>query len=139
MADDSVRFQTCFERREQLDRYRDRFRPGGRHAETHLREQAVLRSVLARVGKIGSAMDLPAGTGRLSPVLAEFAGKVILADASGAMLEVARQDNPGLADRGSRPATMSQFFAEAGAAGLRLVAQETLCPRRPAILCPFEK
>jgi SAM-dependent methyltransferase len=98
-VDDSVQFQSRFHRRQQAIRYRDRFRPGGRHEQMHHREVAVLRSLLARTGKLEIAMDLPAGTGRLTPVLAEHAREVILADASDVMLEVAREDNPSLPAR----------------------------------------
>jgi SAM-dependent methyltransferase len=95
-TNDSVEFQSRFHRRQQAIRYRDRFRPGGRHERMHHREVAILRSLLSRTGKVDVAMDLPAGTGRLTPILAENAKKVILADASDVMLEVAREDNPSL-------------------------------------------
>ncbi len=95
-ANDSVQFQSRFHQRQQAIRYRDRFRPGGKHEQMHHREVAALRSLLSRTGRLQVAMDLPAGTGRLTPVLAEHAGKVILADASEVMLEVAKEDNPSL-------------------------------------------
>lgn len=93
---DSVQFQTRFHQRKQAERYRNRFLPGGKHEQMHHREVAILRNLLSRVGKIDLAMDLPAGTGRLTPILAESASKVILADASDVMLEIAKEDNPSL-------------------------------------------
>jgi ubiquinone/menaquinone biosynthesis C-methylase UbiE len=96
VTNDSVQFQTRFHQRKQAERYRDRFRPGGKHENMHHKEVVILRNLLARAGKLELAMDLPAGTGRLTPILAENATKVILADASDVMLEVAREDNPTL-------------------------------------------
>ncbi len=95
-ANDSVQFQTRFHQRKQAERYRNRFRPGGKHEPMHHKEVAILRTLLAKAGKMDLAMDLPAGTGRLTPILAENARKVILADASDVMLEVAKEDNPTL-------------------------------------------
>ena len=105
-TNDSVQFQTRFHQRKQAIRYRDRFRPGGKHEQMHHREVAILRNLLAKAGKLEVAMDLPAGTGRLTPILAEFASRVILADASDVMLEVAKEDNPTL------PATFMVTSAE---------------------------
>jgi ubiquinone/menaquinone biosynthesis C-methylase UbiE len=96
VTNDSVQFQTRFHQRKQAERYRDRFRPGGKHEHMHHREVTILRNLLAQAGRLDLAMDLPAGTGRLTPILAENATKVILADASDVMLEVAREDNPTL-------------------------------------------
>ncbi len=213
-TNDSARFQTRFHQRQQAIRYRDRFRPGGKREQMHHKEVGILRNLLAQAGKLEVAMDLPAGTGRLTPVLAENARKVILADASDVMLEVAKEDNPtlpamylltsaekidlpdgavdlvfchrflhhinqpqlrkkifaemarvsrryvivsyyaagfrsrikwrarslvGLAGKDSKPATMPQFFAEAAAAGLQVVAQETLRKVPPGVFCLFEK
>lgn len=95
-TNDSVQFQTRFHQRQQAIRYRDRFRPGGKHEQMHHKEVAILRNLLGKAGKMELAMDLPAGTGRLTPVLAEFASRVILADASDVMLEIAKEDNPKL-------------------------------------------
>lgn len=103
---DSAVFQARFQERKRAEQYRDGFRPGGKHEQTHRNEQAALRSLLAGVGPVELAMDLPAGTARLTPVLAEFARRVIVADASDVMLEVARQDNPSL------PADYLQTSAE---------------------------
>lgn len=96
VAKDSVTFQARFQERQRVEHYRDRFRPGGKYEKTHCSEQAALRTLLAAVGPVDLGMDLPAGTGRLTPVLAEFARRVIVADASDVMLEVAREDNPTL-------------------------------------------
>lgn len=105
-ANDSVQFQTRFHQRQQAIRYRDRFRPGGKREQMHHKEVAILRNLLAKAGTLEVAMDLPAGTGRLTPILAEFASRVILADASDVMLEIAKEDNPTL------PATFLVTSAE---------------------------
>lgn len=105
-TDDSTKFQTRFAERKQAIRYRDRFRPGGKREQMHNKEVAILRNLLSKAGKIEVAMDLPSGTGRLTPILAEVASRVILADASDVMLEIAKEDNPTL------PATFMVSSAE---------------------------
>ena len=55
-------------------------------------EHAALRALLDGIGPLSVALDLPSGVGRFSPVLAELADRVILADSSAAMLEVAREE-----------------------------------------------
>jgi ubiquinone/menaquinone biosynthesis C-methylase UbiE len=52
--------------------------------------------MLAGMAHLESALDLPCGTGRLSHVFREVARRVILADSSQVMLEVAREDHPNL-------------------------------------------
>jgi ubiquinone/menaquinone biosynthesis C-methylase UbiE len=88
-------FADRFRTMQQVEHYRDRY-AGGRRARVHHREVASLRSLLARVGPLDSALDMPCGTGRLSSVLAQFAGGIILADQSFNMLSVARKDCPGV-------------------------------------------
>ncbi|MFH1264128.1 MAG: class I SAM-dependent methyltransferase [Planctomycetota bacterium] len=78
-----------------MERYRDRYRTG-RRARTDQRERAVLREVLNGIGRIPVALDLPCGTGRLSPVLAEVSDRIMLADSSPVMLQVAREELPHL-------------------------------------------
>jgi len=85
-------FDQRFSNRAQAERYRDRYKTG-RRAETDQLERAALRELLGGIGRVAVAMDLPSGTGRLSPVLAETADRVILADSSPAMLDVAREDH----------------------------------------------
>lgn len=93
---DSDVFQTRFQERAAVQHYRDRFRPGGKYEQKHNNEASALRTLLSTVGAVDLGMDLPAGTARLTPVLAEFARRVIVADASNVMLEVAKEDNPSL-------------------------------------------
>jgi len=88
-------FDHRFSNRAQAERYRDRYKTGHR-VETDRREREALRELLSGVGRLAVALDLPCGTGRLSPVLAETADRVILADSSPAMLDVAREDHPDL-------------------------------------------
>lgn len=88
-------FAAKFLTREQVYRYRDRFTTG-RRGPVDRAERATLRALLAGIERLEVAMDLPSGTGRLSPILAEHADRVILADASPVMLQVAREDLPDL-------------------------------------------
>ncbi len=92
---DTDAFHARFLTREQALHYRDRYITG-RRARIDGMERAVLRRLLEGIGPLAVALDLPSGTGRLSPVLAEFASRVILADASPQMLEIAREDLPTL-------------------------------------------
>jgi len=55
-------------------------------------ERTALRELLSGIGRLSIALDLPSGVGRFSPVLAEVADRVILADSSPAMLELAREE-----------------------------------------------
>jgi ubiquinone/menaquinone biosynthesis C-methylase UbiE len=86
-------FDERFVTQRQAKRYRDRYKTG-RRVRTDLREKAALREVLENVGSISVALDLPCGSGRLGPVLATVAAKVILADSSTAMLTFAREECP---------------------------------------------
>ena len=88
-------FQSRFESRSQAERYRDRYKTG-RRARMDCMERAALRRLLHGIDDVEVALDLPSGTGRLSPVVAEFAERVILADSSEDMLAVARDDLPDL-------------------------------------------
>jgi SAM-dependent methyltransferase len=97
-ATDVSVFRARFTTREQAERYRDRFGCGQRARKDRM-EREVLRELLATLGPLESALDLPSGTGRLSTVLAEFARQVVQADASLPMLQVARDDHPELGRR----------------------------------------
>ena len=76
--------------RAQAERYRDRFR-GQRRSRVDRLETTAVRELLGALDKLSTALDLPAGTGRLASLLADVAERVILADVSSAMLEVARE------------------------------------------------
>jgi ubiquinone/menaquinone biosynthesis C-methylase UbiE len=91
---DTAKFQDRFLTRQQAERYRDRFR--SRRARIDRVERVALREILAPLGRVAVALDLPSGTGRLAPVLAEVAERLILADGSPVMLELAREDFPTL-------------------------------------------
>lgn len=88
-------FSDRFRTREQVEQYRDRYTTG-RRRRVHLKEVAALKRLLAGVGPVETALDLPCGSGRLSPLLAEVAGRIVMADTSSAMLKVAREDHPDL-------------------------------------------
>ncbi|HUU86097.1 MAG TPA: methyltransferase domain-containing protein [Phycisphaerae bacterium] len=88
-------FQKRFESRRQAERYRDRYKTG-RHARMDRMERAALCELLQGIDKVEVALDLPSGTGRLSPVVAEFAKRIILADSAEDMLAIARDDLPDL-------------------------------------------
>jgi ubiquinone/menaquinone biosynthesis C-methylase UbiE len=86
-----VEFVERFMDRRAAERYRDRYR-SGRHARVNQMEQTALRELLRPVGRLNAAMDLPCGTGRLAAVLRETADRIILADSSPIMLELAREE-----------------------------------------------
>lgn len=88
---DTAVFDKRFATRAQAERYRDRYKTG-RRARMDRLEHTALRALLDGIGRLSVALDLPSGVGRFSPVLAEVADRVILADSSAAMLEVARED-----------------------------------------------
>lgn len=89
VASGDAPFEERFATRSQAEWYRDRFKKG-RRAQTHQRECAALREVLRTTGRVSAALDLPCGTGRLSGILAEASDRIVLADSSPAMLDVAR-------------------------------------------------
>lgn len=84
-------FVTRFMDRRRAERYRDRYRTG-RHARINEREHAALRELLNGRGRFEVALDLPCGAGRLADVLTERSDRVILADSSQLMLDIARED-----------------------------------------------
>ena len=88
-------FQDRFLTREQVERYRDRYTVG-RRGPVHRKEQVALAELRTSVRPVDTALDIPCGTGGLSPILANAARQVILADGSSVMLEVAREDHPQL-------------------------------------------
>jgi len=73
--DDCSAFNARFEGRQQAERYRDRYRIG-RRARIDSREREVLLELLAAVGHVSVALDIPGGTGRLTSVLAGISGRV---------------------------------------------------------------
>lgn len=87
----SGKFDARFVTRSQAERYRDRFKIGKR-AQIDRREQAALHESLVEIGPISTALDLPGGTGRFAHTLARHAKRVILADSSPVMLEIAKED-----------------------------------------------
>lgn len=91
---DAEAFRAKFVTREQAERYRDRYITG-RRARTDRLERAALRQLLTGLGPLESIIDLPGGAGRMAPVLADFAKRVIVADASPEMLQLAREDLAG--------------------------------------------
>jgi SAM-dependent methyltransferase len=91
-ANDTDAFHARFLTREQAVHYRDRYTTGRRGRIDRI-ERAALRELFSNLGPLEKAMDLACGAGRLSPVLAEFAPSVILADASPQMLDLAREDH----------------------------------------------
>ena len=58
------------------------------------REQALAKRALGRVGKVGRILDCPAGTGRFWGVLSGFCDELLVADASGQMIEAGRARHP---------------------------------------------
>lgn len=91
-ANDTDVFHARFLTREQAQHYRDRYTTG-RRGRIDRMERAALYDLLGGLEPLEKAMDLACGTGRLSPVLAEYANSVILADASPQMLALAREDH----------------------------------------------
>ncbi|MBA1202431.1 class I SAM-dependent methyltransferase [Pseudomonas capeferrum] len=62
---------------------------------SHQRDEQMARRALALAGEPGLVLDLPSGTGRFWPLLAEKANRVIIgADNSAAMLETACASQP---------------------------------------------
>ncbi|HOQ88478.1 MAG TPA: hypothetical protein PLQ89_22470, partial [Phycisphaerae bacterium] len=90
-APQQAEFVERFLDRKAVERYRDRYRTG-RHARVNQMERAALRDMLGSLGRLTTALDLPCGTGRLGDLFAQIADRVILADSSQLMLEVARED-----------------------------------------------
>ncbi len=93
-ADCSV-FKARFTTREAAEAYRDRFKTGKRRRKDDI-ERRALRELLSGIGQLDTGLDLPSGTGRLSPVIGEVCRRVLQADGSLQMLTVAREDHPDL-------------------------------------------
>jgi ubiquinone/menaquinone biosynthesis C-methylase UbiE len=91
-ANDTDAFHARFLTRQQAEHYRDRYITG-RRGRIDRMERAALRTLFRKLPPLEKAMDLACGTGRLSPVLAEVAETVVLADASPQMLALAREDH----------------------------------------------
>jgi ubiquinone/menaquinone biosynthesis C-methylase UbiE len=98
-------FVDRFMQRQAAERYRDRYR-SGRHAKVNQRERACLHQLVAGLGPLEVSLDLPCGTGRLADILAKASRKVILADSSPLMLELAKEE------LGETPAEYLQTNAE---------------------------
>jgi ubiquinone/menaquinone biosynthesis C-methylase UbiE len=136
----SETFQARFYTEQQARRYRDRYLPGGRRARTNAREHAALRALLATIPRLSVAVDIPCGSGRMFPPLAERAESVILADASEAMLAVAREEPRG--DKASYLLTTAERI-ELGDGSVDLVFCHRLIPHiydaavRRRMLCEF--
>jgi len=79
------------------------------------RERAVVAQFLRRIPH-GRVLDLPAGTGKLAPVLAPLGGSVVASDISPAMLEIARReyDQAGCTDVDFRICDAEQITATLG-------------------------
>ncbi|MGB9624505.1 MAG: class I SAM-dependent methyltransferase [Phycisphaerae bacterium] len=88
---DHAVFAARFVTREQAERYRDRYRKG-RHVRIDRIERAILRDLLGGLGRFEATLDVPSGSGRLSPLFGEVSNKLILADTSPVMLEMAREE-----------------------------------------------
>ncbi len=89
-AGSSDAFSARFFDRKLAERYRNRFSEG-RHARVDQSERAALRKLFSLLEPVGSAMDIPCGVGRLSGELKAIAPRLIVADASPIMLEMARE------------------------------------------------
>ncbi|MCL4757711.1 MAG: methyltransferase domain-containing protein [Rhodocyclaceae bacterium] len=75
--------------------YLEKHRTGLRRRLTNRRDQELARRALKLAGDPATVLDLPCGAGRFWATLAEAPGRRILAaDRSSAMLEVARQNCP---------------------------------------------
>ena len=90
-APQQAEFVERFMDRKAVQRYRDRYHTG-RHARVNQMERAALQHLLSGLGRLEVAADLPSGVGRLGDVLAQVADRVILADSSPIMLEIAKKD-----------------------------------------------
>lgn len=70
--------------------YRGKYRGGWTRRLTDLRERALIRWALRRLGGAASVLDVPCGAGRFAPLWREAGARAVLADLSPAMLEEAR-------------------------------------------------
>ncbi|MGE8066111.1 methyltransferase domain-containing protein [Pseudomonas sp. NPDC089569] len=80
---------------EDTQRYLSNHREGLVRRLSHWRNEHLVRKALALAGEPGLVLDLPSGTGRFWPLLAEKSNRVIIgADNSESMLKVAKQAQP---------------------------------------------
>lgn len=92
MVDNTDSFLARFNSREQVQKYVDRFQHRKRH-RTDLREKAALIELMEVVGKV-DVLDLPCGPGRFNSIWTRYAGHVVLADASQAVLDFIASNLP---------------------------------------------
>ena len=82
--------------KQHAEAYFRKHREGMARRCSHLREEQVARKALILAGQPQLVLDLPCGAGRFWPLLLEKPGrKVIAADYSADMLEVAKVSQPG--------------------------------------------
>jgi SAM-dependent methyltransferase len=82
-----------FAKRDQAERYRDRFKTGRRRS-THQNEVEALERVLESLGRVNISMDVACGPGRFAEVLAGHSRYVLQTDFSFHMLNLSREDHP---------------------------------------------
>ena len=86
-----LRYATQSAAAEYASSFETNFSPGELKARTlSLFEKRALRHSLEQIGGIRSALELPIGTGRMTPTIASRTGRIIGGDVSAAMLDVAR-------------------------------------------------
>lgn len=85
-------FLNRFADRTQVERYLDRFKRG-RRRRTHAREVAALHELISTT-EAAVVLDLPCGPGRFVPVWVRHATRVILADASSAVVQFVGENLP---------------------------------------------
>ena len=92
------------------EHYLRKHRTGLAHRLSHLRDEQLARSALRDAGNPLNVVDLPCGAGRFWPVLLEKPErKLIAADNSADMLDVASLANPDTLERGIRLLRTSAF------------------------------
>lgn len=96
--------------RQHAQAYLQKHRDGLARRLSHWRDEQLARRALALAGDPGSVLDLPCGAGRFWPVLAEKAGRLILAaDNSADMLSLACAAQPAEVVKRVRPLHTSAF------------------------------
>jgi ubiquinone/menaquinone biosynthesis C-methylase UbiE len=85
--------QDRFGKREQAERYRNRFHKGWRRL-THCLEERALDQLLGSLGRVPVAMDVACGPGRFAVTLASHCDRLLQTDFSYHMLDLSREDHP---------------------------------------------